>query len=419
MDGAQWDFFMSTARHPAMVGGRGSGKTWVYTAKGFALADMNPGIRGVLTQPTFDMIRRNLLPVWEKQWGHLHGKYWEYRTVQQGVPAEIAFRNGSVIDVRPSTPEMAERFRGATYGFFGMDEIRNEDQFPCFLALMPTLRQEGMPKQGFVTTTPERRRPWISKIWVDNVSPLTSQPIPGADYPVFRATTDSNWHVAEEDKVFWREMYGESRLAMQELQGEFVSLEGVAFEEFGDVHLREADEAELVRKVCGLDFGATSPTALLEAGIDAQGRVWFTREFYKRNCDDYDWIQQLVEWGHYGPVICDPSRSEKELIELRRRYGVNLKRATVKAFDRRVNLWRNRLAVRGGTPQVFVSRNCPNLANELRNLAFAEARLGEYAVDRWEPGASDHAYDASAYLLSSIDRSFQNVRPLEFVRHFY
>jgi len=417
MPGAQTEFFLSKARHPAFVAGRGAGKTVAFCAKGFALADQNPGIRGVLTQPTFEMIRRNFLPVWEKQWGHLAGKYWEYRIVQQGVPSEIAFKNGSIIDLRPASTDMAERFRGATYGFYGMDEIRNEDQWPCFVALMPTLRQEGMPRQGFVTTTPERRRPWIQKIWVDHVSPVTDRPLRSEEYPMFQATTDDNFHIGEEDKAFWQEMYGDSRLGLQELKGQFVSLEGIAFQEFGDTHIREADESTLVRKLCGLDFGATNPTALLEAGIDVSGRVWVTREMYKRNCDDYDWIQQLVEWEHFGPVICDPSRSEKEMEELRRRYGVNLKRATVKAFDRRVNLWRNRLAVRDGSPNIFVSRDCPNLINELRNLAFAEARAGEYTVDRWETGAMDHAWDAGAYLLSAIDRNM-SIRPVTVTREY-
>src|SRR3990167_3022648 len=180
------------------------------------------------------MIRRNFLPVCEKQWGHLAGKYWEYRIVQQGVPSEIAFKNGSIIDLRPASTDMAERFRGATYGFYGMDEIRNEDQWPCFVALMPTLRQEGMPRQGFVTTTPERRRPWIQKIWVDHVSPVTDRPLRSEEYPMFQATTDDNFHIGEEDKAFWLEMYGDSRLGLQELKGQFVSLEGIAFEEFGE-----------------------------------------------------------------------------------------------------------------------------------------------------------------------------------------
>jgi len=144
---------------------------------------------------------------------------------------------------------------------------------------------------------------------------------------------------------------------------------------------------------------------MYEAKVDLSGRVWITREFYKRNADDYDWIQCLAEWGS-GPVYCDPSRSENEMLELRKRYGVNLKRATVKRFDDRIRLVRNRMAIRDGLPQMFIDFGaCPNLVSELNNLAFAQARVGEYAVDRWEPGLADHAFDSVAYLLSALDRN--------------
>ncbi len=49
MTGAQKDFFLSEAKHPAMLAGRGSGKTYALVTKGFALAMKYPGIRGCLT----------------------------------------------------------------------------------------------------------------------------------------------------------------------------------------------------------------------------------------------------------------------------------------------------------------------------------------------------------------------------------
>ena len=93
------------------------------------------------------------------------------------------------------------------------------------------------------------------------------------------------------------------------------------------------------------------------------------------------------------------------MVELRNKYGVNLKRATVKRFDDRVRLWRNRLALRDGVPNVFIDFGaCPNLVSELNNLAFDSPHVGEYAVDRWGKGLNDHAYDAGAYGLSAFDR---------------
>lgn len=405
MAGPQTEFYLSEAKHPAFLAGRGGSKTFTLSAKAFKLATQHAGIRGVLTQPTFDMIRRNFVPVWEKQFGHLGGDkgVWQWRVFQAGVPSEIVFSNGAVIDLRPA--DSPEKFRGATYGFFGMDEIAIEDQLGVFLSLMPTLRQEGYPLQGFVTSTPSARRPWIRKVWVEHVNPFTEAPLTASDYPIFRAKTKDNWHLPKGEYEHWLEMYGDTRLASQELEGEFVALEGAAFEEFGVVHNRRPSEDDVFQKtVYGIDFGATSPTAMYELRLDLSNRVWVTREFYKRNADDYDWITALSEWGG-GKVFCDPSRSEKEMAELRKRYGVNLKRSSVKRFDDRVRLVRNRLAPRDGVPQMFIDFGaCPNLVSELNNLAFAQARIGEYSVDRWEPGIADHGFDGLVYGLAAFDR---------------
>jgi hypothetical protein len=203
-------------------------------------------------------------------------------------------------------------------------------------------------------------------------------------------------------------MFAGTRFAAQELEGEFTALEGMAFEEFGDSHINEMPEGTMItRKVYGLDFGGSSPTSMHELCLDQTGKVWVTREFYQRNADDWDWIRTLGEWDGYE-VRCDPSRSEKELEHLRKVYQTRgLKRAAPhsKGFDSRITLWRNRLKIRGGSPGIFISRNCPNLIRELQNLAYPEPRPGEVVLGRWAKGCSDHAYDSTVYGLSAFDRA--------------
>ncbi len=418
MPGAQTDFIQSEAKHDAFLGGRGSSKTFSLTAKAFRRAIEYPGIRGCLTQPTFDMIRRNFVPVWEDQFGHMGGKagVWEWRLWQAGAPGEIAFKNGSLIDLRPA--DSPEKFRGATYGFFGMDEIAVGNQLQVFLALMPTLRQKGYPHQGFVTSTPSGHQPWIRQIWLENVNPFTEASLTKADYPIFRAKTKDNWHLPKGEYEHWKEMFGGTRFAAQELEGEFTALEGMAFEEFGDIHIREMPEdIEIKRRVYGLDFGGSSPTSMHELCLDQSDRVWVTREFYERNADDYDWIRACAEWEAHE-IRCDPSRAEADLEHLRRMYGLHgLKRAPphAKGFDDRIRLWRNRLTVRNvgervGEPRIFISRSCPNLIRELQNLAYPEVRYGGDPEKRWAKGCSDHAYDSTVYGLSAFDRAGANYK---------
>jgi len=422
MEGTQTDFVLSRAKHPAFIGGRGSSKTYSFCAKAGTIAMRNPGVRGCLTQPTFDMIRRNFVPVWEQQFGAIGGKdgVWEFRLHQQGCPQEIAFKNGSLIDLRPA--DAPEKFRGATYGFFGMDEIAIGNQLHVFLSLMPTLRQKGFQHQGFVTSTPSGHQPWIRQIWLDKVNPFTEASLTAAHYPIFQARTKDNWHLPAGELEHWKEMFADTRFAAQELEGEFTVLEGMAFEEFGDIHIREMPEdTVIVRKVNGLDFGGSSPTSMHELCLDQSGRVWVTREFYKRNADDYDWIRACVEWGS-GEIRCDPSRSESELEHLRRIYGVRLRRAEphAKGFENRIRLWRNRLRVRSvgeevGQPRIYISHDCPNMISELRNLAYAEVRPGEVVLGKWAKGCLDHTFDGGAYGLSAFDRGAR-VNPISFNR---
>lgn len=143
-----------------------------------------------------------------------------------------------------------------------------------------------------------------------------------------------------------------------------------------------------------------------ELRLDRSDRIWVTREFYQRDADDYDWLRKAQEWG-ISDIRCDPSRAEKELEDLRRIYGMyGLKRCPPhgKGFDSRITLWRNRLTVReDGHPRIYISRNCPNLINELRNLAYEEPRLGTLDTNRFAKGCSDHAYDSTAYGLAAFD----------------
>src|SRR3990167_683334 len=230
MEGAQADFFTSEAFSPALIAGRGYGKTIAFAAKAMKYAQSNPKGRGVLTQPTFDMIKRNFVPVWEKLFGEISG-IWEYRALTQGVPSEISFTNGFIYDLRPATNEMAEKFRGASYCVAGMDELRNEDQLPCYLALFGAVRDARFPLQFFIASTPEARRPWIRQIWTDHVDPVSGEGLPSEDYPRFSMRMEDNWKLGDDQKKRLRAMYGGiSRFARQELDAEDVALEGAAFE---------------------------------------------------------------------------------------------------------------------------------------------------------------------------------------------
>lgn len=419
----QFRFFETEARHPAFIGGRGAGKTYVLVCKAFKLAIENPGIRGLITEPTFGMIRENLMPVIDDIYGKIRVRTkeeikrigpgpgdWDYRLFLQGTPQEIVFSNGSIIVLRPV--DDPDKFRGASYGFFAMDEVAiGIQQYGAFMVLSATLRQDNMPQQGFIVSTPSARKPWIRKIWKEHVTAVGDEPLDSKTFPLFQMTMDENRHLSKEMKETNKMLYGGTKRGRQEqLGGMFVSTEGLAFENFSrETHVKSPPDGLVIkRRLAGLDFGAASPTSMHLGLLDTEDRLWIVREFYKRRADDYTWGSAAYEWIEEGltRIVFDPSRSESEIEDLRAKYGLPLRRARSKRFEDRVRVMETRLAIRpDGKPGVYFSPQCPNAIEEIENLAYAEARAGEFIIDKWSAGLNDHAFDDITYLMMEVDRT--------------
>ena len=403
MKGAQWNFVMSEAKHPGLFSGRSSGKTIASVVKALKYVTEHRGAQGVMTLPTLPEARRTLVPAFREVAGHLEGVSvgagWEFKRADM----EIVFPAlKSVIMLRPA--EEHNSLRGLTLAFFAMDEIAEGYQHEAFIILQPALRQKGYPTQGWVTSTPHWQSKWIRQRWVDKVNPRTEKPLTAENYPRFRLRTEDNKHLSEDDLLHWQESYGDTRFAAQELSGEFITVEGAAFPQFSEaVHVRLPEDTQFVRKVVGLDFGAASPTALIELGITEQNRVWALREFYKRNCTDEEWVKAVGEWDTFN-IRCDPQTSAAQIESYQRLTGLPIRAAQTNSFQRRFSLMFSRLTIRGdGTPGMYISPECPNLIGEILNLEFAKSQGGEVIKDAWRQGPRDDAYDACVYGLMEFD----------------
>ena len=228
-------------------------------------------------------------------------------------------------------------------------------------------------------------------------------------YPVFLAKTIDNPCLPRKEVERLIREWGDSRQAKQELEGQFISIEGIVFPELREeVHLlAPPPDHEFIATVGGLDFGDASPTALLELKMDRSRKIWITREFYKRNATDDDWLNVAAEWN-LPIILCDPSASEQDIRTWRMRYGVNIKAAmAARKFKERGRLWRTRLTIReDGNPGLYISPACPNTGNEMINLAHYVRKGEDDAQDKFAPGTHDHAYDAGAYGMSYFERGY-------------
>jgi hypothetical protein len=354
------------------------------------------------TQPTLDMIDTNYLPTVRDFFGEQEGQRegWVYLERKR----QLVFPSlGSVVYLR--TASEPDSCRGPTLAAASMDEMGNDDQFSTFRILQRAIRQPGYPNQLWGTTTPNVRRPWIKQVWQERVNPLTGRQWKYPDqYVIFRAATTYNVYLPQWQRTEHIEEYEGTREAAQELYGEFIAVEGAAFPDLSETHLRRPPAvADMKRVVVGLDFGASQPTALVAVGQDHGNRLYALAEFYKRNARDEEWMNWCADNG-VKKVICDPSAAERDLELWRRTHGIPIQRAKSKRFDVRKRMVGNRLA-KGpdGRPGLYISPDCPNLWDELMNLAHHRPRGQDYDIDQWTPGAVDHAYDALAYAIMEID----------------
>jgi hypothetical protein len=219
---------------------------------------------------------------------------------------------------------------------------------------------------------------------------------------MFSASPEDNPHLDEAYKRDLIAEYGDSRFGRQEMGGEFLSVEGLLFDDIPDSALVDPpDGTYFKRKAYGIDFGISDPTSVIEWSLDEGNRAWATDEYYERNAREESWIKWLGE-RNAKRVFCDPSASKVKIEYWRKRYGINIEASKAKGFNDRINLWRPNEGLNLGR-SIFVTRKAPNLWEELLNLAQKQNRNGEW-LNEMSSGVSDHAWDAASYGLEGLRR---------------
>ena len=411
MTGPQSDFFRCEEYHPALFSGRRGGKTVVSIAKAFAYSYEQPGALGVLTEPSYTKVRDILVPTMNAMFGKLRGSGEELGWEFHKGDMEVEFGNGSRILLRSA--DNAEFGRGLTLAWFGIDEAgestNNGTQEEVFLILQPTLTQKGYPHIGWVTTTPRGPNHWLYRRWVRHET-TGGEELTAGDYPFFFMETAENFHLDEASLRVMRESYGNSRWAEQELGGRFVAMEGLVFQGFSyDTHVA-LEEGPFVRRLAGLDWGLSSPTAMVLVGVTADKQPCVLDEFYRRNATVDDIEAKLLEW-EVTRVFCDPTA--KETIDDLRRRGFWATKAHSNSITDRVNAVQKFLT---GPLTMRVAPQCINLIEELASLEYARAPGGtERTNDRFNPSQNDHAIDALSYACQDIGHVRGAPRQMEVV----
>jgi hypothetical protein len=411
----QTGFLESTAKFSICLGGNRSGKTIAAAAKVARYVLETPPHRNNcpfwILGETFE---QTCAVCWDEKLSHfippnriydidwLKGKRKWPRAVLLKHP-DNPDQIGWVIEFK-SYDQGVERMQGRSIGGYWFNE-----ECPLEVVKEVQVRAADYDAPGWADFTPIHIR---DPLWSD----LYDEPPPGWEFfhlNVFKNKTKSIQAWAER---YFPGIPEEERLTRQ--KGVFASFHGMVFKEFDKkIHVidqlptRDGKPLAEWRRIRGIDFGWSNPTACLWICQDRDGRYYVYDEHYDSQ-KPIEYHAQCIkdrEWNYrhpmYGQTYCD-SEDPAAIHKLRDLTGsgsfvpVNKSLASI---GKQVSLLRKLMMVQGdGKPQLFILKKCANLIREIRGYRWSEApgKVGnqrnpqDYPV-QW----NDHAVDALRYAL--------------------
>jgi phage terminase large subunit len=247
----QLRFLRSRARLVALLGGAGSGKTTAGVIWSLMHAAHWPGSRGMLIARSYPQLKQSLLVELER-WARESRLDELWRFNRQDM--EIRLPNGSRFWLRSA--DRPESLLGADLAWLYGDEVALWEE-AAFKYALSRLRQPGFPHQAAFTFTPKGRN-WAYQVF--------GQPRP--DLEIIRCATRENPYLDPGFVAMLEAHYGATPFARQELEGEFVSCEGLVYPQFApQVHVQPAPPPSAFKAVvAGVDWGYTNPGAIVVVG---------------------------------------------------------------------------------------------------------------------------------------------------------
>ena len=382
-------FIHDSCPHVAMVGGIGSGKSYSGVVRALrASAGLVGSTRiptpnlGMITAPSYPMLRDTTQRTFFELAG---GKVREFYKAEN----RVLMTNGSEILFRSA--DKFEYLRGTNLAWWFGDEAALYDAGVRKI-MIGRLRQFGEQGYEWLATTP-RGRNWVWQEFVQRERP---------DYALHKIRTSDNPSLSLEFLEGLKLAYT-GDFAAQELEGEFVSFEGLIYAEFHrDVHVITLPATQrFVSYAAGVDWGYANPGVIVVGGVDGDGRVTIIHEEYQRGLRIEEWAaiaSQLFQQYRIQTYFCDPS--EPDFIEAFVQKSLNAQ-AAVNDVLPGIQTVKSYLAVQGdGQPRLQMDRSCVNLIAEFESYVWMERR-GEGIYDKPRK-AHDHLVDALRYLLVGI-----------------
>lgn len=376
----------------------------------------------LLVRRTYDELNESIFPALRK-FGHARavGAKWN------GTEKELTFPNGSVFRFRYlETLDDASRRQGGEYQLLLVDELTLMAPGTVDILRYERLRAAGdIPVLGCrCTTNPggpshgEVRERYIEgtrhgREVVTDDHGLTVRFIQAK-------ATDNPWL----DEAYFRRLDAITdparRAAMRD--GRWDLFAGMIFVEYSyERHtLEPVSLPQSWQRYNGIDWGFSSPWAVLWGAVDPDRRVWIYREIYETSVKESDQARKILaaeaDGEHVTVRWADDSMwsLEGDALPKAQVYaanGVHLEKAG-KGQGSRITGWQrihsylaeapacphHRAQGWETCPNIHIFRTCPALIKELANLPYARTGNPEDS----DPRAIDHAMDALRYLTVNL-----------------
>ena len=311
-------FLNCSARHKALSGGFGSGKTTCNVVQGIAYALENPGSRGMWVSRSHPMLGKTIVVQWE-YWSRLLEVALGYSVVASynKVEKRIELTNGSIIWM--GSTDNPDSLLGSDLAWFGGDEIALWKR-KAFDFMLDRLRQPGFEHRCWATYTPYGEG-WWCELFEEGGAKRLGQ------CELFRISSHEN-PVVSTDYLESLESRYTGKWALQYIRGLPQEFEGLVWPGLGACEYDGELPTAWRWVVGGVDWGWTNPSTLLLLGEDTSGQIWAFGEDWDTMRHPEEMARVAAELQDVYPVeawYCDPS--EPGNIDKFRRAGLNARAA--------------------------------------------------------------------------------------------
>lgn len=371
-------------------GGRGSGKTTAGAIQAIMECRTQEGQRGVIVAPSYPMLRDSTMAEFFKWLPRQLIKSWNKseRILVLHNDSEVAFRSADDPD----------SLRGPNRSWLWMDEPRNLRTREAFDISYAQIREGA--QRVWLTTTPSGLFHWLYDLFVAN-------PIPKSTYITVR--TNENPYLPVDYEQLLRSQYT-GTFAAQELDAQFVSFEGVIYDNFSveENVTEEADYNPEFDVYWGVDDGYAEgsgvgtpghhPRAIVLGQLRSDGGVNIFDEYYQTLRLPEQTIEELLALPYRNPELAMVDSSAPEM--RRRLFDADILSAgaTHRVSDG-IKIVRRFICDGNNVRLLKIHPRCQNLIRELQTYRYDDKSKTSEAGEPKPLKLDDHMPDALRYLL--------------------